>query len=206
MLAGLKSLLHHVPLYVALQKGIGADRLRYRCIEALDLHDGDAVLDLGCGPAYYFERLPKVTYVGYDTEPRYIAYANDKWGDKASFRCELFDEEQAKTLPPIDAVMMLGLLHHLSDEQCRQLLELAGKVLAPGGTVISVDTCFEPTQGRISRWMSENDRGEYVGEPSRFTNLAEEFFGKVDGEIVNDATRIPSSHWMMRMQAPQLSS
>lgn len=206
MLAGLKRLLHHVPLYVALQKGIGADRLRYRCIEALDLHDGDSVLDLGCGPAYYFERLPNVTYFGYDTEQRYIAYANAKWGDKASFRCELFDDEQAKTLPPIDAVMMLGLLHHLSDEQCRQLLELAGKVLAPGGTVISVDTCFEPTQGRISRWMSENDRGEYVGEPSRFTNLAEEFFGKVEGEVVNDATRIPSSHWMMRMQAPQLSS
>lgn len=203
MLAGLKGLLHHVPLYVALQKGIGADRLRYRSIEALQLKDGDTVLDLGCGPAYYFERLPKVDYYGYDTEPRYIDYAQAKWGTQGTFRCELFDADQVAKLPPVDAVMLLGLLHHLSDEQCRELLELAGRALAPGGQVVSVDTCFEPTQGRISHWMSANDRGEYVRQPAGFTKLAEEFFGKVDGEVVNDATRIPSSHWMMRMRSPQ---
>ena len=203
MLAALKGLLHHVPLYVALQKGVGADRLRYRCIAALDLQPGDTVLDLGCGPAYYFGRLPNVTYYGYDTEPRYIDYARRRWGDRAQFRCEIFTEASLADLPPVDAVMLLGLLHHLSDEQCRQLLGLVGKALAPDGQVISVDTVFEPTQGRISRWMSENDRGEYVRDPDGFTALAQEFFGTVDGAVVNDATRIPSSHWMMRMRVPR---
>src|SRR5439155_16991053 len=62
MLAAAKNLLGHVPLYVALQRALGADRLRYRCLDELALSDGDTVIDVGCGPAYYFNRLPKVRY------------------------------------------------------------------------------------------------------------------------------------------------
>ena len=203
MLGAIKGLLGHVPLYVALQRGVGADRLRYRCLDELDLQPGQVVLDVGCGPAYYFERLPRgVRYYGFDTSERYIAYARRKWGHRAEFRTEIFGEEHLDELPPVDSVMLLGLLHHLSDEQVRGLLSLAGRALAPDGRVISVDTCFEPRQGRISRWMSENDRGEHVRSPEAFVALAGESFAKVDGEVVDDATRIPSSHWMMRMSAP----
>ena len=207
MLGAIKGLLGHVPLYVALQRGVGADRLRYRCLDELDLQPGQVVLDVGCGPAYYFERLPRgVRYFGFDTSERYIAYARRKWGHRAEFRTEIFSEEHLDELPPIDSVMLLGLLHHLSDEQARDLLNLAGRALAPDGRVISVDTCFEPRQGRISRWMSENDRGEHVRSPAAFVALAGESFAKVDGEVVDDATRIPSSHWMMRMSAPIIRS
>jgi SAM-dependent methyltransferase len=203
VLGAIKGLLGHVPLYVALQRGVGADRLRYRCLDELDLQSGQVVLDVGCGPAYYFERLPRgVRYFGFDTSERYIAYARRKWGDRADFRTEIFSEEHLDELPPVDSVMLLGLLHHLSDEQARGLLNLAGRALAPDGRVISVDTCFEPRQGRISRWMSANDRGEHVRSPEAFVALAGESFAKVDGEVVDDATRIPSSHWMMRMSAP----
>ncbi|HEX7746885.1 MAG TPA: class I SAM-dependent methyltransferase [Micromonosporaceae bacterium] len=205
MLAAVKGLLGYVPLYVALQRGVGADRLRYRCLDELALKDGDTVIDVGCGPAYYFERLPRVRYFGFDTAPRYIDYARGRWGDRAEFRCEVFGEQHLAQIPPADAVLLLGLLHHLSDEDSRHLLQVAGKALAPGGRVISVDTCFEPKQGRISRWMSENDRGEHVRTPEAFVALAQEFFHDVDGEVVDDATRIPSSHWMMRMQKPVLA-
>src|SRR5215468_8048357 len=91
VLGAVKGLLGHVPLYVALQRGIGADRLRYRCLDELDLQPGQVVLDVGCGPAYYFERLPQgIRYYGFDTSQRYIAYAQRKWGDQAEFRTEIF--------------------------------------------------------------------------------------------------------------------
>jgi SAM-dependent methyltransferase len=202
VLAPVKNLLGNVRLYVALQKALGADRLRYRCLDELDLRDGDTVVDVGCGPAYYFQRLPKVTYFGFDTSARYIAYADRTWGDRATFRCEVFGERHLAEIPPADAVLLLGLLHHLSDEDARQLLTVAAKALAPGGRVIAVDTCYEPNQGRISRWMSDNDRGEHVRTPEAFVALAREAFGEVDGEVVDDATRVPSSFWMMRMRAP----
>jgi len=183
---------------------LGADRLRYHCIEELALQPGERVLDVGCGPAYYFERLPQgVRYFGFDTSARYVEHARRRFGgDNAEFQCGIFGEEHVADLHPINAVMLLGLLHHMSDEDARQLLHLAGQVLAPGGRVISVDTCFEPSQGRLSRWMSENDRGEYVRTPEQFVALAEESFGDVDGQVVSDATRMPSSFWMMRMRSP----
>jgi SAM-dependent methyltransferase len=199
----LKSLLSHHSIYMALQRGLGADKLRYRCLDELALRPNDVVLDLGCGPAYYLGRLPEgVRYYGYDTSTRYIEHARKRWGDEPTFHDEIFTEAHADSLPPINAIMMLGLLHHLSDDQCRHLLTLAARVLAPGGRVISVDPCFEPTQGRVSRWMSENDRGEYVREPEAFTALGRESFKDVDGEVLNTVTRVPTSHWMMRMSSP----
>jgi SAM-dependent methyltransferase len=202
MLAAAKNLLGHVSLYIALQKVIGADRLRYRCLDELALSDGDTVIDVGCGPAYYFDRLPKVNYFGFDTSERYIEWAKRKFGDRGEFRCAIFGENDLETLPPANAVMLLGLLHHLSDEDSQNLLSLAARALAPGGQVIAVDTCFSPGQGRISRWMSENDRGEYVRKPEQFVDIAKQSFQDVDGEVINDATRIPASFWLMRMRTP----
>ncbi|GAA1891777.1 class I SAM-dependent methyltransferase [Asanoa iriomotensis] len=203
MLAPLKSLLSNVSMYVALQKAVGADRLRYRCLDELALRDGDTVIDVGCGPAYYFDRLPKVTYFGFDTSERYIAHAKARYGsERASFSTEIFGEQHLGVLPPANAVLLLGLLHHLSDEDSRHLLRVASQALAPGGRVISVDTCFAPGQNRISRWMSDNDRGEFVREPAAFEALARESFADVSGEVVDTATRVPSAHWMMRMTSP----
>lgn len=207
MLAPVKNLLGNVTLYVALQKALGSDRLRYRCLSELDLHDGDTVIDVGCGPAYYFPRLPSVTYFGFDTSERYIAHASRRFGSsRAVFSTEVFGEQHLATIPPANAVLLLGLLHHLSDDDSRALLRVASRALAPGGRVIAVDTCYEPRQGRVSRWMSDNDRGEHVREPEAFVALARESFGDVDGEIVDDATRVPSSFWMMRMASPILAA
>ncbi len=202
MLDWAKGLLSFVPLYVALQKGIGAHRLRERCITELDLNPGERVLDVGCGPAYYLGQLPPVRYTGFDTHPRYIDYARRRWGDQAEFHCGVFDASQVDRVAPVDAVLLLGLLHHLDDDACAELLRLTAGVLTPRGRVICVDTCFEPGQGRVSRWMSANDRGEHVRTPARFAALAQPWFGDVTGELVTDATRVPASFWLMRLRAP----
>jgi SAM-dependent methyltransferase len=200
----IKDVLGYAPLYIASQRIIGADRLRYRCLDQLHLSPGDTVVDVGCGPAYYLDRLPgSVRYCGYDTESRYLQWARRRWGDRGTFHFGPFDSEQAERLAPVDAVLLLGVLHHLADSDSTELFALVARVLAPTGQVVTVDTCFEPSQGRISRWMSENDRGQHVRTPEAFVELARPHFDSVEGEVWADVTRIPGSHWMMRMSGPR---
>jgi SAM-dependent methyltransferase len=203
----LEHVLRRASAYIALQRALGADRVRHRCIDELALRPGATVVDVGCGPAYYFERLPQpLTYHGFDTDPRYIEWARKRWAHVANFHLGVFDADAASTLAPVDAVMLLGLLHHLSDRQAVDLLELSARVIGPGGKVIAVDPCFEPAQGRISRWMSENDRGEHVREPAAFVALASTSFASVEGEVLSDVSRIPTSHWMMRLTGPRVTA
>ncbi len=206
MLAPLRKLLGNVRLYIALQKGVGADRVRYRCLQEAELKPGEHVLDVGCGPAYYFDRLPEVDYHGFDTSARYIDYARRRFGDRGAFHCEILTEEHLGRLPRFDAVLLFGLLHHLSDADSAALLDVSARALAPGGRVISVDPCRYEGQGRVSRWMSDNDRGEYVREPQAFEKLARASFGDVSSEILDTVSRVPSSHYMMRMTTPLLAS
>ncbi len=203
MLATLRQMLSHVSLYIALQKGVGADRVRHRCLDEAELKPGERVLDVGCGPAYYLDRLPDVAYVGFDTSATYIDYARAKYGDRAEFRCEILTEAHLSQYEQFDAVLLFGLLHHLSDRDCAVLLDLAANALGPGGRVISVDPCLHAGQGRISRWMSENDRGEFVREPDAFTELARVSFDEVSVELLDTVSRVPASHHMMRMSVPR---
>lgn len=204
----LKDLLAQVPLYVGLQKAVGADKLRYRCLEAASIQPGDVVIDVGCGPAYYLERLPEsLTYHGFDTDQKYIEWARKQWsGREATFHVGVFDRRAAETLPAPNAILLLGLLHHLSDEDSRSLLELCASILAPGGRVVSVDTAFVPGQGRLSRWMSENDRGEFVRSPGGFEALATPSFGSAQSEIVAETGRIPGAYVLMTLTDPKISA
>ncbi len=200
----LKGLLRRGGIYIALQRIVGADRLRHLCIDQLNLAPGDTVVDVGCGPAYYLDRLPvPVDYHGFDTEPQYIDWSRKRWGQTATFHMGVFGPTQASELTPIDAVLLLGVLHHLDDDETLELLKLTAHSLAPSGRVVTVDTCFESSQGRISRWMAENDRGEYVREPGRFMKLARVHFQTVQGDLLSDVTRIPGSYWMMKLSDPR---
>jgi SAM-dependent methyltransferase len=202
MLARLRQTLGNVGLYIALQKGIGADRIRYRCLDEAELKPGDRVLDVGCGPAYYFDRLPEVDYIGFDTSDPYVAYARKHFGDRGQFRCEVLTEAHLAELGQFDAVLLFGLLHHLDDTQCATLLDLAARALAPGGRVISCDPVLHTGQNAVSRWMSENDRGEHVRRPEAYDRMAGASFADVETQVLDTLSRVPTSHYMMRMAAP----
>ena len=202
----LARLLGNVGLYIAVQKGIGADRIRYRCLDEVELKPGDRVLDVGCGPAYYFNRLPEVKYVGFDTSEPYIAYARRRFGKRGDFRCGVLADEHLSELGQFDAVLLFGLLHHLDDAHCAALLDLTARLLAPGGRVVSCDTTVHEGQRRVSRWMSENDRGEHVRQPKSYDSLARAHFGELETTMLDTLSRLPTSIYMMRMTAPRASA
>src|SRR6476620_2468677 len=90
-LAPLHNILRSPSIYIWWQRLWGAYRLRQICMEdVLKLREGERVLDIGCGPGYILDYMPRVDYVGFDTEPRYIEYAKRHYSDSFTLFCEHF--------------------------------------------------------------------------------------------------------------------
>jgi len=196
------SFLRYPSLYIAVQKALRADALRRLCISKLALEKGNRVLDIGCGPADYLEDLRDVEYHGFDTAPQYIEHARQRFGDRGHFYCEVYAEHHVAALAPFDRVMLMGLLHHLDDAACDDLLGLIARSLASGGRVVTLDTCFEEQRPFLRTFIAKRDRGEYVRVPRQYEALARPHFTRVSGFHANDICRIPISEWIMVLEDP----
>ena len=73
--------------------------------------------------------MPRVDYVGFDTEPRYIEYAREHYRDRGRFFCEHFAQAHVTKFKPFDAIMLLGIVHHINDAEAEDLFGLLGEML-----------------------------------------------------------------------------
>jgi 2-polyprenyl-3-methyl-5-hydroxy-6-metoxy-1,4-benzoquinol methylase len=104
------------------------------------LKQGMKVLDLGCGPGLYAERLYKagVEVVGLDLSERSIAYARKKAkesGLKIDYRCmNFFDMDYTNEFDVV--IQVYGELNTFSDVMRDRLLKLVYKALKKDGIFI----------------------------------------------------------------------
>jgi SAM-dependent methyltransferase len=189
--------------YVLGQRLVGAVKARAECLGALELRAGERVLDVGCGPAYYFGALPACEYYGFDTNVGQISVARARYGERAQFFAEPYTAQHQQQLAPFDKVLLLGLLHHLDDSSAAELLRVVARSLKPGGRVVALDTSLFDGQSRLSRLLAKNDRGDYVRRPEEFQRLAAAAFEQVDARIVGDTLLMPSAHLLMLLSKPR---
>lgn len=202
MAASLTSVLDHANAYILVQRAVGAHLAREACIQALRPRQGDHILDIGCGPAYYLDRLPDCHYYGFDTDSGYIAHARRRHGDRAHFFDQPYTEERRAELPRFEGVLLMGLLHHLDDRACGELLDLVARSLAPGGRVVTLDTVLFDGQSRFSRFLARNDRGQFVRSPEAFRAIARKRFDRVEERLLGDTWRMPAAHFMLVLSEP----
>ena len=69
---GLRSILDAPKIYDFFQAMMGGDGPAGFVKEFVRPKEGDNILDLGCGTSRILKYLPKVTYVGYDSDKKYI--------------------------------------------------------------------------------------------------------------------------------------
>lgn len=195
--AGLYALLSRSGVYAFAQRLIGGEQSWRRYMDRIDLHAGDAVLDIGCGPGKIVDYLPPgVSLTGFDINPNYIEHAKKTYGDRAEFFCE--SVAGATERPPrYDVALASGLLHHLDDAEALQLFELAGAALLPGGRLVTWDPVYVDGQNPLARLLISRDRGKHVRTPDDYLALARQVFPEATGEIVDDLLRIPYTHFVM---------
>jgi SAM-dependent methyltransferase len=204
ILTALQDVLRSPLVYIRWQQVLGAHRLRLICLDGfLKLREGERVLDIGCGPGYILNYMPRVAYIGFDTEPRYIEYARRQYSDRGRFFCEHFARAHLTQFAPFDAVMLFGILHHLDDVVAGNLFSVLADGLAPNGRIVTLDPCFTAGQSRMSRWVAQADRGGFVRDELGYRRLGAEQFAEVEGKLVSNVCRIPSTELIMRIARPR---
>ena len=188
----LRSVLKAPLLYLLYQSIVGGIRARRICLrDYVKPTPGMVVIDIGCGPGYTAKWLPESRFFGFDVCRSYIDYATRKFGRHAVFHCDLFSQQSVSMLPKADLVLMMGLLHHLPDEECVSLLRLARSAMKDGGKLLTLDGCYGDGQSRMTRYFLDSDRGEYIRTPESYIQIARSVFGEVIPSVRDDLFFIP---------------
>jgi len=70
-------------------------------------------------------------------------------------------------------------------------LRFAYHALKKGGRFVSLDACWVPNQGRLSRYIMSKDRGQNVRTEQAYRHLAEDVFQNVTSFVDMKPMRIP---------------
>lgn len=130
------------------------------------------VLDVGCGPGINAPAFAHTDYLGIDLDAGYIADAKARDGERF-----MVGDASKLDLPPdsrFDCILVNSLLHHLTDEQVKQLFASVRGLLAPGGMLYVIDL-YVPKSG-LPRRLALADRGQYPRALPHLRSLITEAF------------------------------
>ncbi|MDO8594545.1 MAG: class I SAM-dependent methyltransferase [bacterium] len=134
--------------------------------EFLPLGSKDRVLDLGSGTGEFAPLFPVAQYEGIDIDPSNIAYAKRHYPHH-------FQVADALRLPfgekSFTAILIVGVLHHLSIEECGRVLAEMKRVLAREGRVLIMEDTKSPRW--ITRLMHHLDQGAYIRTEEEWQKL-----------------------------------
>jgi ubiquinone/menaquinone biosynthesis C-methylase UbiE len=156
------------------------------------------VLDVGCGVASILEFLGDVEYIGVDHNPDYIAKAQEVFGTRGSFHVADVSEVAGLATNKFDRILLLGVLHHLTDTQCDELLGECSRLLDAGGALITFDCALTDDQHWIARRLAKADRGHYARSPDHYLRLISPHFGTLKTDIRHNLLRVPYTHFAVR--------
>lgn len=188
--------------YSALQRAVGYDRvLRRLVLDALKLSPDDDVLDVGCGPADLLAGLaPSVDYTGLEPHAPYLRAAQARWGHRARFIGGRVEDL------PLDRryqrVLLLGVLHHVSDAEARSMLVACAARLAPGGRLISLEPCPRPGRPLLEQQLYAIDRGRFVRAEAEQLALIGAALPEVQAERWDGMLRLPYSYLLITAGHP----
>lgn len=135
-----------------------------------------AVLDFGCGVGSSCSICSPGTYIGVDCDYKRIQYARRLY-PKYNFQviensCIPVADEQ------IDYILIVAVLHHISDKGLANYKEEFRRVLKPYGRILVIEPCMFNGHTLSNWFMNFFDKGKYI----RFEN---EYMDMFDSQLYN---------------------
>ena len=162
---------------------------------------GCTVLDVGCGPAAILDFLPNVKYIGLDHNPKYIATASYKYGTRGTFIYAGVEQLNEHGLETFDRIIILGVMHHLDDQQLTQLMTSLKDRLNRDGVLITFDVAYEDKQNFIAKFLAKNDRGKFVRTKDQYLDFIRSAFSVERADLHHDLLRVSYTHLITRSTA-----
>ncbi len=129
---------------------------------------GDRVFDLGCGTGQLLPYLKFGSYLGADVDSHALARASRFESSDVRFvEGDDWDRQYRELEPTV--VLMIGVVHHLSDEAFHRI---AGRLLVSDSLrrIVTIDVTYFP--GRwVNNWLSRMDRGRFVRTSQDYESL-----------------------------------
>ena len=157
------------------------------------------VLDIGCGPTEIINFLPEIDYTGLDLSESYIFAPKTKYPSKHTFICADVSHLIDNKIGKFDLIMANGLLHHLDDQTVMSLISSVHNLLNNGGRFVKIERCYTQKQSILTKFMLNNDRGDFVLLELDYIELASSTGLSVKSNIYNSLLYIADTHIVMEM-------
>jgi 2-polyprenyl-3-methyl-5-hydroxy-6-metoxy-1,4-benzoquinol methylase len=200
---GIRRILEFPFVYETSQYLTGNYAFRKRLVkDFIQPFPGARILDIGCGTGAFLDYLPSdIEYVGVDLNPKYVESAKSRYKDNnATFYCGRVDEmvDKEHKFGQFDIALAKGILHHISDNEAKNLFKGAHQYLKDTGYLITTDPVYVENQSAIARYVMSKDRGQNIRTLEGYLKLAKTRFSSVESFILTNAVRLPYTHLIMR--------
>ena len=155
------------------------------------LESADRVFDLGCGTAQLLRFLSCEKYLGADLDSQAVERALRYASESVRFmQGDQWDNAYRDLHPTV--VLMIGVVHHVSDAGFASIIGRLRGADPPPGRVVTIDVTYFPEQ-TLNNLLSRMDRGRFVREPQGYDRLyAEQGLRIVKREILPTRLRYVS--------------
>lgn len=163
-------------IYSTFQKLMKGDKIRKKILELSIKKKNPKILDIGCGLGDSLEYIENPVYFGYDISKTYIEYAKKKYKKKGVFLCRNFSQKEIKRLPKFDYILLIGILHHLTNDQILNLLRNIKRTMKKDGCLITLDPIYMKDQNYFARFLISHDRGKNIKTKKKYLRMLKLFF------------------------------